>query len=164
MTKLTTLIQQEVWHEFVGMCIAQTTSMWGSTEKAVVAANEQIEQLKRENEKLIEDKKKVELERDEHLAFFVAMGAVMNDSQGVAGWHLNGDVATWEEFDFTLEHCTTAKKQYALEQQAECIEDFITSKESETNWYLASDDELDLMASLQSRVKYLRSQVNALKQ
>ncbi len=29
--------------------------------------------------------------------------AVVNDSAGVAGWHLNGDVAAWGEFDFVLD-------------------------------------------------------------
>lgn len=24
---------------------------------------------------------------------------IVTNSQGVAGWHLNGDVATWDEFD-----------------------------------------------------------------
>ena len=25
--------------------------------------------------------------------------AIVNESQGVVGWHLNGDVAEWEDFD-----------------------------------------------------------------
>lgn len=24
---------------------------------------------------------------------------IVNESDGVSGWHLNGDIATWDEFD-----------------------------------------------------------------
>jgi len=34
--------------------------------------------------------------------------AVINESNGVVGWHLNGDVAAWAEFDLKLDAALTA--------------------------------------------------------
>ena len=36
-------------------------------------------------------------QRDELLAALEAVQAVANESSGIAGWHLNGDVASWDD-------------------------------------------------------------------
>ena len=36
-------------------------------------------------------------QRDELLAVLEAVQAVANESSGIAGWHLNGDVASWDD-------------------------------------------------------------------
>ena len=41
----------------------------------------------------------VQAQRDELLAALRGMLAIVNDSRGVAGYHLNGDTAEWDEFD-----------------------------------------------------------------
>ena len=42
---------------------------------------------------------KLEQQRDELLAALEGVLAVVGDSTGVAGYHLNGDIADWDEFD-----------------------------------------------------------------
>ena len=44
------------------------------------------------------DRDKAEQQRDKLLAVLENLLAITNDSQGVAGYHLNGDVAQWGEF------------------------------------------------------------------
>lgn len=41
----------------------------------------------------------VTAQRDELLAALQGMLNIVKDSRGVAGWHLNGDTAEWDEFD-----------------------------------------------------------------
>lgn len=41
----------------------------------------------------------LQAQRDELLAALQGMLNIVNDSRGVAGYHLNGDTAEWDEFD-----------------------------------------------------------------
>lgn len=50
----------------------------------------------------------VQRERDELLAYNTKLIEILKDlfgviteSEGIAGWHLNGNVALWDEFEFT---------------------------------------------------------------
>ena len=45
------------------------------------------------------ERRKLITERDELLAVLEGVLAVVGDSAGVAGYHLNGDIADWGEFD-----------------------------------------------------------------
>ena len=40
---------------------------------------------------------KIERQRDELLAALEAVQAVADNSDGVAGWHMNGDIAKWDD-------------------------------------------------------------------
>ena len=53
------------------------------------------DELVAENERLLE---LLEQQRDELLAALQGMIDIASDSQGVAGYHLNGEVAGWDEF------------------------------------------------------------------
>ncbi|GAA4493678.1 hypothetical protein [Pseudaeromonas paramecii] len=46
---------------------------------------------------LVNCRQRMKEQRDELLAALVAVQAVANNSQGIAGWHLNGDLAGWDE-------------------------------------------------------------------
>jgi len=62
----------------------------------------------------------LEKERDEYHAMVVYTGGIMEESVGVAGWHLNGDIAEWDEL-FTEPLYKDALKAHNLEQQAKGI-------------------------------------------
>ena len=75
--------------------------------------DEAINQLREVSEKLIatvevlEKSKARNLELSSELErlrqFENGMLDIINESKGVIGWHLNGDVADWSEFDFIAE-------------------------------------------------------------
>ena len=50
------------------------------------------------------------VERDELLAALQGMIDIANDSQGVAGYHLNGEVADWGEFEEWQAACNAISK------------------------------------------------------
>ena len=49
-------------------------------------------------------------QRDELLAALQGMIDIANDSQGVAGYHLNGEVADWGEFEEWQAACNAISK------------------------------------------------------
>lgn len=51
------------------------------------------------NERLTKKLRAVTTQRDTLRAALQGMLAIVNDSRGVAGYHLNGDTAEWDEFD-----------------------------------------------------------------
>ena len=65
----------------------------------------------------------LEKERDEYHAMVVYMGAIMDESEGVAGYHLNGDIAKWDDL-FTTSILEDAALIRDLEQQAKGANDF----------------------------------------
>jgi hypothetical protein len=71
------------------------------------------EQLGSQSDMIAELKK----ERDEYHAMVVYMGAIMDESEGVAGYHLNGDIAKWDDL-FTTSILEDAVSIRDLEQQA----------------------------------------------
>jgi hypothetical protein len=72
-----------------------------------------LEMLKLQADKIAE----LEKERDEYHAMVVYMGAIMDESEGVAGYHLNGDIAKWDDL-FTTSILEDAALIRDLEQQA----------------------------------------------
>jgi hypothetical protein len=64
----------------------------------------------------------LEKERDEYHAMVVYMGAIMDESEGVAGYHLNGDIAKWDDL-FTTSILEDAASIRDLEQQAKALSD-----------------------------------------
>ena len=52
----------------------------------------------------------LEKQRDELLAALQGMIDIANDSQGVAGYHLNGEVADWDEFEEWQAACDAIAK------------------------------------------------------
>ena len=69
----------------------------------------------------------LEKERDEYHAMVVYTGGVMEESTGVAGWHLNGDVAEWDEL-FTTDLYKNAVAQRDIEMKKQVLQDFINSR------------------------------------
>lgn len=58
-----------------------------------------------------------------------AVKDLVRDSEGVIGWHLNGDVASWDEVLPELSHSETPATSAALaEVEAKAIEKFIAKK------------------------------------
>ena len=52
----------------------------------------------------------LKMQRDELLAALQGMIDIANDSQGVAGYHLNGEVADWDEFEEWQVACNAIAK------------------------------------------------------
>ena len=101
---------------------------------------------------LVELRKKnaeLEKERDEYHAMVVYTGFIMEQSEGVAGYHLNGDIADWDSlFTEPLYKELLAKRD--LEQQAKGIADALSVDGS---WDLNPKD----------RVTYIKHHKNMLK-
>ena len=89
----------------------------------------------------------LEKERDEYHAMVVYMGAIMDESEGVAGYHLNGDVAKWDDL-FTESLYKDAASVRDLEQQAKGIEDALSK------WTLG--DSRNIYDYLKDRAKALK--------
>ena len=52
----------------------------------------------------------LEQQRDELLAALEAVQAVANNSDGVAGWHMNGDIAKWDDLLPEIDNAVTSVK------------------------------------------------------
>ena len=65
----------------------------------------------------------LEEERNEYHAMVVYMGAIMDESEGVAGYHLNGDIAKWDDL-FTVPLYEDALQAHNLEQQAKALSEY----------------------------------------
>jgi hypothetical protein len=124
-----------------------------------------VELLKLAHEKLGSQSDMItelEKERDEYHAMVVYMGAIMDESEGVAGYHLNGDIAKWDDL-FTTSILEDATSIRDLEQQA------IGAYESV--WFckfegVRTDEQPNRHIShlLNARVKELRNQAKSLKE
>ena len=51
---------------------------------------------------------KIERQRDELLAALEAVQAVADNSDGVAGWHMNGDIAKWDDLLPEIDNAITS--------------------------------------------------------
>ena len=73
------------------------SSLQSGTEKVVHA--EICAKLERERDEAREQIQAMrEAIREAHTELSTILDTI-NDSRGVAGWHLNGDIATWDEFE-----------------------------------------------------------------
>lgn len=97
--------------------------------------NEMLETLQTQSERIAE----LEKERDECHAMVVYMGAIMDESEGVAGYHLNGDIAKWDDL-FTVPLYENALQAHNLEQQAKGLEDYVR-KTMDNSYILHLDPE-----------------------
>lgn len=78
---------------------------------------------------------------------------VMDESQGVAGWHLNGEIATWDEVGLVgaREGLLAARenatgKAWLLRKQAEAFEAFVKawrSSDEAEEWFTVSPEGLN---------------------
>ena len=59
---------------------------------------------------MILEVERLKMQRDELLAALQGMIDIANDSQGVAGYHLNGEVADWGEFEEWQAACNAISK------------------------------------------------------
>lgn len=50
----------------------------------------------------------------------VYTGSIMEQSKGVAGWHLNGEIAEWDDL-FTVEAYQEYVKKFAIEKKLEML-------------------------------------------
>ena len=96
--------------------------------------NAKLQQANDENQSLIglleAEVEKCEQERDKYLSMVVYTGAIMDQSDGIAGYHLNGDIAGWNEL-FTDDSYKDALDQNNLEQQVKGIEDAVKATASD---------------------------------
>jgi hypothetical protein len=95
--------------------------------------NDYIKMLQQANIKIAE----LEKERDEYHAMVVYMGAIMDESEGVAGYHLNGDIAKWDDL-FTTSILEDAASIRDLEQQAKGIEGYVAKRKAEGSSYCST--------------------------
>ena len=110
----------------------------------------QGEVVENSDAEIVEKDKRItelEKERDEYHAMVVYMGAIMDESEGVAGYHLNGDVAKWDDL-FTESLYKDAASVRDLEQQAKGIEDALSK------WTLG--DSRNIYDYLKDRAKALK--------
>lgn len=82
--------------------------------------NQLFDAMQKERERA----EKAEAAKDKYHAMAVYAGSIMEKSEGVAGWHLNGDIAKWDEL-FTTDAYKSAIDERDREQQAKGIENFI---------------------------------------
>ncbi len=69
-----------------------------------------------------------------------AVRSVADNSSGIAGWHLNGDIATWEEILPEINDIETpATDAFLAEVQAQGLEMFAQKCNSKSEQSLASD-------------------------
>ena len=61
-------------------------------------------------------------QRDELLAALEAVQAVANESSGIAGWHLNGDVASWNDLLPEVAEAMASAQRMAMKEVSEEIE------------------------------------------
>lgn len=61
-------------------------------------------------------------QRDELLAALEAVQDVANQSSGIAGWHLNGDVASWDELLPEVAEAMASARRMAMKEVSEEIE------------------------------------------
>lgn len=61
-------------------------------------------------------------QRDELLAALEAVQAVANESSGIAGWHLNGDVASWDDLLPEVAEAMASARRTAMKEVSEEIE------------------------------------------
>jgi hypothetical protein len=123
-------------------------SLWFSAEDALILPIRSLADIKRiaelekdlftqsqESKDAVKRAIEIILEKDERIAeleqyyqMVVYAGFIMEDSEGVAGYHLNGDVADWDSlFTYSLYKEAVAKRD--LEQQAKGVKDFFASVE-----------------------------------
>lgn len=108
--------------ESIGLNVEACSSGWGSEE-----FTQKIVNLKRRIVELQKRLAEVERELEDANANLVEWNDLTLESQGVVGYHLNGDIAEWDEFEFTTASPLVAaedwKNKFAIEQQSKAIED-----------------------------------------
>jgi hypothetical protein len=104
----------------------------------IISQEEVVTLLNSKDARIAELKK----ERDEYHAMVVYMGAIMDESEGVAGYHLNGDIAKWDDL-FTTSILEDAASIRDIEQQAKGVSDFVYSIEGFTEGYIQAIKEQD---------------------
>lgn len=73
-----------------------------------ISERNQREQNDRQNESEYHMNMDIELLKDQREELIKALESLIditNDSQGVAGYHLNGDIAKWDEFEEVTNAC-----------------------------------------------------------
>jgi hypothetical protein len=95
-------------------------STMGHTHMQLQAALE-IKALQQRNAELEHDNQALECKRDEYYGMAAYVGGIMEGSQGVAGWHLNGEIAEWDEL-FTDDAYKQALAKRDIEQQIKGID------------------------------------------
>lgn len=103
---LVTVVVEQDWPEFelVWEMIKARVTGKGNDARRVVACLNACAGISTENlednlpvKELADRYNAVLKQRDELLAALEAVQAVANKSSGIAGWHLNGDVASWDD-------------------------------------------------------------------
>ncbi|HBA7861680.1 TPA: hypothetical protein J1Z48_000271 [Escherichia coli] len=85
-----------------------------------------------------------------------AVRSVADNSSGIAGWHLNGDIATWEEILPEINDIeTTATDAFLAEVRAQGVEMYADNLDNG-----ADDAELD---GFDYAVKFLRSEASCVR-
>ena len=99
----------------------------------------------------------LEKERDECHAMVVYMGAIMDESEGVAGYHLNGDIAKWDDL-FTVPLYENALQAHNLEQQAKGVREALTKAKWRGGSFLHECLFEDYIHDLQTQAETLKGQ------
>jgi hypothetical protein len=90
------------------------------TDPRIYKLEAKVAELESENERL-------RIERDEsenwHYALANHLQSIIQFSDGVAGYHLNGAVAFWDDLDLNLAESVRLLAKRDLEQQAKGVED-----------------------------------------
>ncbi|WP_447885113.1 hypothetical protein [Serratia fonticola] len=87
------------------------------------------EQLKQRLDAAVAERDALAAENCIQDCIITAVKDLVHDSEGVIGWHLNGDIAPWDEVLPELSHSETPTTTAALaEVEAKAIERFIAKK------------------------------------
>ena len=73
----------------------EAESMLEYVVNAIDISDEVIALIERKNEEI----KRLKAKSDEMFEVLENILAIMNESRGVAGWHLNGNIASWDELE-----------------------------------------------------------------
>ena len=105
----------------------------------------------------------VERELEDANANLVEWNDLTLESQGVVGYHLNGDIAEWDEFEFTTASPLVAaedwKNKFTIEQQIKALEEALHTVANQyngtdsTEWAIGANHVLRLFVKHTSRLR-----------
>ena len=128
----------------------------GEVENAKVNSEywlKHFNELRKQFDEMQQRAEAAERERDEFHAMAVYAGGIMEESTGVAGWHINGDIAEWDEL-FTTDLYREAIAKRDTEQQRKALEDFFSDwPEDESSKYEA----WEIIESAKIKIEQLRN-------
>lgn len=73
------------------------------SNKLIIEVSERLEKLHSQLKEVERENEALKRNLQEANTYIADVEDIISQSQGVAGYHLNGDIAYWDEFDFLIE-------------------------------------------------------------